>query len=66
MDKMSIIWVEDNKTKLVHAAFFGKAFTFCKEEFVQEMKFKSIHDFSYYEKCPNCISMVNKIYQGIM
>lgn len=66
MNKIYIIWVEDKNTKLVHAALIGKAFTFCKIEFVQAMKFKSLNDFSFYNKCEECTSIVHRIYQGIM
>ncbi len=66
MNNISIVWVEDKKTKLIHAALMGKAFTFCKTEYAQEMKFKSMYDFSHYDKCSHCVSIVHNIYQGIM
>ena len=63
---ISIIWVEDKKTELVHAALFGKAYTFCHEEYSEEMKFKNLNDFSQYHKCGKCTDIVHNIYQGIM
>jgi hypothetical protein len=66
MENVSIIWVEDNKTQSVHAALFGKAYTFCQSEYHKEMKFKSLNDFSHYDKCPKCTKIVHNIYQGIM
>ena len=65
-NRVTIKWYEYSD-KQVHAAFSTKAYSICGVFLIgPEMKFKSLNDFSHYEKCPTCVSGVNKIYKGVL